>query len=322
MRPELEHSAKEQRTDGFTGAPETREHFRKSMKLSSYQKFAFLMAVSLALWWHPIATTLRLALDNEEYTHILLIVPLSCALIYQQWKGIAASGNRGVSVGLALLAIGLLAVTFAHGESGALPEDGLLAVSMAGLVLWWIGAVVFCFGLSAFQSFLFPLCFLFWIVPLPEFLLSRILDFLQHESAWTARMFFRAAGTPVTQDGIMLSIPGMDIEVARACSSIRSSLILVITTMVLGHLLLRSWRRKALLIALAIPLTFVKNGLRIFVICELALRDPAYFEGWLHRQGGVVFLSIALVVIVGVLWTLQRAEIPGSRRLVVRERQG
>ncbi len=115
----------------------------------------------------------------------------------------------------------------------------------------------------------------------------------------------------------MLSIPALDIEVARACSSIRSSLVLVITTMVLGHLLLRSCWRKALLIALAIPLSFVKNGLRIFVVCELAMRNPAYFEGWLHRQGGVVFLSIALVVVVGLLWTLRRAEIPGSQQLVI-----
>ena len=106
----------------------------------------------------------------------------------------------------------------------------------------------------------------------------------------------------------MLSVPALDIEVARACSSIRSSLILVITTMVLGHLLLRSGWKKALLIAVAIPLSFMKNGLRIFVICELAMRDPAYFEGWLHRQGGVVFLSVALVVVVGVLWTLHRSE--------------
>ncbi len=275
---------------------------------SRYWKFALLMAVSLVLWWRPIGTTLRLALDHEEYTHILLIVPLSFALIYQQRKALNESGTRGVSVGLALLAIGLLAVTFAHGESGFLPEDGLLAVSMGGLVVWWIGAIVFCFGLGAFQSFLFPLCFLFWIVPLPEFLLNRIVQFLQQESAWTARMLFRAAGTPVTQDGIMLSVPALDIEVARACSSIRSSLILVITTMVLGHLLLRSGWKKALLIAVAIPLSFMKNGLRIFVICELAMRDPAYFEGWLHRQGGVVFLSVALVVVVGVLWTLHRSE--------------
>jgi exosortase len=292
------------------------------MTLPSYWKFAFLMAVSLALWWRPIRTTLRLALDHEEYTHILLIVPLSCALIYQQRKAIKESGTRGGSVGLALLAIGLLAVTFAHGESGYLPDDGLLAVSMGGLVAWWIGAVVFCFGLSVFRSFLFPLCFLFWIVPLPEFLLNRIVHFLQQGSAWTAQMLFRAAGTPVTQDGIMLSIPALDIEVARACSSIRSSLVLVITTMVLGHLLLRSWWRKALLIALAIPLSFVKNGLRIFVVCELGMRDPAYFEGWLHRQGGFVFLSIALVVVVGLLWTLRRAEIPSPEQLVIPKARG
>src|SRR5258708_15135183 len=104
------------------------------MILSPYWKFGLLMATSLAFWWRPIVTTLRLALEHEEHTHILLIVPLCCALIYQQRKAIHAfaSGTRGVSVGLALLAIGLLAATFAYGEAGSLRDDSLLAVSMGG----------------------------------------------------------------------------------------------------------------------------------------------------------------------------------------------
>ena len=107
----------------------------------------------------------------------------------------------------------------------------------------------------------------------------------------------------------MLSIPGMDIEVARECSSIRSSLILVTTSMVLAHLLLRSWWRKSLLIAAAIPLSLVKNGLRIFVISELTTRvDPSFIEGRLHRQGGIVFLSIALGVVAVLLWVLRLTE--------------
>ncbi|SRR5713101_4850484 len=120
-----------------------------------------------------------------------------------------------------------------------------------------------------------------------ESALSWTIEWLQQQSAITARVMFRVAGVPVTQDGIMLSIPGLDIEVARECSSIRSSLMLVITTMVLAHVLLRSWWRKSLLIAVAIPLSFVKNGFRIFVIAELGTRvDPGFLDGRLHRQGG------------------------------------
>ena len=126
--------------------------------------------------------------------------------------------------------------------------------------------------METFGVFLFPLCFLFWMVPLPEFLLNVVVHFLQHESAFASRILFRAIGVPVNQDGIMLSIPNLDIEVATERSSIRSSMILIVITMVLAHLFLRSWWRKALLIVAAIPLPVAKNGLRIVTIAELGTR--------------------------------------------------
>jgi exosortase len=114
-------------------------------------------------------------------------------------------------------------------------DDVRLSLGMFALVIWWIASVLFCFGARTFQSFLFPLCFFFLVVPIPEFALSWIVEFLQQQSAVAARIIFRAVGVPVTQNGIMLSIPGMDIEVARECSSIRSGLMLVVTTIVLAH---------------------------------------------------------------------------------------
>jgi exosortase len=124
------------------------------------------------------------------------------------------------------------------------------------------------------------------------------------------------AGVPVTQDGIMLSIPGLDIEVAHECSSIRSSLMLIVTTMVLAHLFLHSWWRKALLIAAAIPLSVVKNGLRIFVIAELGTRvDPGYLDGRLHHQGGIVFFGTSLVAVIVLVSILKRTEMTRPKAL-------
>ena len=114
----------------------------------------------------------------------------------------------------------------------------------------------------------------------------------------------------MTQDGIMLSIPGLDIEVAHECSSIRSSLMLIVTTLVLAHLFLRSWWRKVLLVAAAIPLSVAKNGLRIFTIGELGTRvDPGFLNGKLHHNGGVVFLAISVVAVVMLLWILRQTEL-------------
>ena len=111
-----------------------------------------------------------------------------------------------------------------------------------------------------------------------------------------------------------MDIPGLGIDVTRECSSMRSSLLLIVMTMVLAHLFLGSWWRKALLIAAAIPLMVAKNGLRIFVIAELGTRiDPGFLDGKLHHHGGIVFLAIATAIVIILIWILRRSETSQSR---------
>jgi exosortase len=279
--------------------------------------FSALLAASLVWWWQPLSTTLRLALENIAYTHLFLIVPLSVALIWLERDALRPPFQASVRAGAFLLVTALLMTVVAKWDA-ALPGDLRLSLSMLALVLWWFGGVVLCFGTKVFRSLLFPLCFLVWMVPLPETPLNWTIEWLQVQSATTARILFWMARVPVTQDGIMVSIPGLDIEVASQCSSIRSSLMLVITTMVLSHLLLHSWWRKVLLVAVAIPLSFVKNGFRIFVISELGTRiDPSFFEGRLHHHGGILFLGIAIGVVALLLWVLRRTEAPNPQKLVL-----
>jgi exosortase len=279
--------------------------------------FAGLCAASILFWWHSLVSTFALALANDAYTHILLIFPLSAGLIYVDTrntdpKALQIDRRPSLFLGATLLALALVIGCYAKWGMVAATGDVRLSLSMVALVTWWIGSVLICFGGRTFQSFLVPLCFLFLIVPIPDFALSWIVEFLQRQSAFAARIMFRAIGVPVTQDGVILSIPNLDIEVASECSSIRSSLMLVVTTIVLAQLFLRSWWRKALLIAIAIPLSVAKNGLRIVTICELGTRvDPGFLRGKFHQKGGIVFFGIAVVMIAGLLWILRRLE---SRR--------
>ncbi len=225
------------------------------------------------------------------------------------------SHSRGsIIAASAALAGAALILCCAHCGQSHISQGGQLSLSMFALVIWWIGSVILCFGFEAFRSFLYPLCFLFWMVPIPPFALDKIVLFLQHQSAFAARILFLAAGVPVTQNGIVLSIPNLDIEIATECSSIRSSLLLIVIAMVLVHLFLRSWWRKALVVAVAIPLSVAKNGLRIFTIAELGTRiDPGFLNGKLHHNGGILFLGIALLVLGALLWALRRSELSGPR---------
>ena len=120
---------------------------------------------------------------------------------------------------------------------------------------------------------------------------------------------FYAAGVPVSQDGFFLTIPTLTLEVAKECSSIRSSLMLVLTSMVLAQLQLRSFWRKALVVAVAVPLSVAKNGLRIFTIAMLGTKvDRGFLTGKLHHHGGVVFLLLALLLVFLLLWILRKTE--------------
>jgi exosortase/archaeosortase family protein len=84
--------------------------------------------------------------------------------------------------------------------------------------------------------------------------------------------------------------------------------------MVCAQLLLHSFWRKVVVLAVAIPLCAVKNGLRIFVLGVLATKvDPGFLTGRFHRHGGIVFLLIALLVIFLLLWLLRRGENQESR---------
>jgi len=271
--------------------------------------FVFLCAVSIALWWHPLVTTLRLALGNDAYTHILLILPLSASLIYLHRDALRTVFRENVVAGLAVLAGAAVLALFARWMPTEVSPDAPLSLTVFALVTWWIGSVILCFGVEVFQSLLYPLCLLFLLVPLPSFILNEIVYFLQRQSAVAARILFLAIGVPVAQDGTVLSIPNLNIEVARECSSIRSSLMLVVVSLFLAYLSLRSGWRRFLLVAAAVPLSVAKNGLRIFTIAELGTRiDPGFLVGKLHHYGGVVFFGVSVVAVGALLLVLRRIE--------------
>jgi len=188
-------------------------------------------------------------------------------------------------------------------------QDARLFVNMAALIMWWVGTLIICFGITAFRQLVFPLLFLLWLIPLPLFVVDRVVTVLQACSAWMTRIMFVLARVPVNQDGFVLSIPGLSIEVAMECSSIRSSLMLLVTSMVLAHLFLRSVWSKIGAVLVAVPLSIAKNAIRIFVLSMLATRvDPVFLTGRLHHQRGIVFFLLGLTGVCAFIWLLQRIE--------------
>jgi exosortase len=273
--------------------------------------FFVLVAFSLLIGLRPLVETFLLSWKNDEYTYILLILPISLVLISGQRDTVWRTKKWAFSKGSVLLAAATATAYSARMSKLSSTHDVELAIEMAALVLSWNGAFLFFLGAKAYRAAMFPLLFLFTMVPLPKVVLGYCIEFLQQGSAWSAHLLLAIFGVPVVQHGILLTIPDLTIKVAQECSSIRSSSMLVVTTMVIAHVLLHSSWRKAVAIGLAVPLSVAKNGLRIFTIAMLGTKvDPGYLTGRLHHQGGVLFFAIALIAEFVIIRILRRGDLP------------
>jgi exosortase len=282
----------------------------------AYIQLGVFSALSLALWWSALGETFSRALHDDQYSHILMILPVSAAFfILDRTKLKACSTRNSTLVSVVIFVVALVGL-FAAKRPAIIPLEFQLTVSIAALVFWWVASFIACFGFSALRIFLFPLCFLFWIVPWPQSFLDLLIRLLQQYSATGVSWTFQLLGIPVLRDGVILSIPGLTIEVARECSSIRSSLILLVSSMVLAQFFLRSIARKTIVTLIAVPLSVGKNVVRIFTLSMLGVHvNRGFLTGRLHHEGGIVFYAGALGVIFLLIYWLQRQEaksIPGK----------
>ena len=121
---------------------------------SPWIKLFLLIAASVLLWWQPLVSSYKLALSNEAYTHILLILPLGLALLCfnikefssaQEFPSELAADYRS---GGALLFLAILLRIVTARNLGAFSQSDNLSLSMLSLVTCWIGVVIICFRLS------------------------------------------------------------------------------------------------------------------------------------------------------------------------------
>src|SRR5580704_8659355 len=124
---------------------------------SSYRIFTVLWVVSLLIWWRAIAATLALALRQEAYTHILLILPVSIGLIIIEWNRRKWKPNPSIRVGSTLLGLAVLigVAGLRWGMVDIPTGDIRLSLEMLALVMWWIGSFVACFGGGVFRGCIF-----------------------------------------------------------------------------------------------------------------------------------------------------------------------
>jgi len=272
--------------------------------------FIFLSIVAILMIYGPLKELLRNTDHREYYSHILLIPFIAGYFIYEKRKMLFSNLEYSFLPGIILLTAGILFYIVGREQRAQLNLNDYSSLVTFSGIIFWIGGIVFLYGIKTFKEICFPLLFLAFMIPIPTVLMDRVIYILQAASAEATHLLFKITNIPFSREGFTFHLPGMTIEVAKQCSGIRSSLGLFITGVLAGHLFLKSGWRKVILALLVFPITVFKNGIRITTLSALAIYIDERFitQSFLHHSGGFIFYIPALLLLGAVVWYFRRSE--------------
>ena len=264
--------------------------------------------VTCLLFLHPLKAFFAYSLSSENASHLVLIPLISAWILFLERDNIFKTLESDVAVAAVFLTAGLaVALALAIGPRWSALNQ--LSVYVLALVLLWAAGFAFLFGRKTLKRARFPLAFLLLTIPIPDFILDKVIYLLQKGSAEITAVLFDWSGVPVLRDGFVFHLAHVSIEVARECSGIRSSLALLILAILVAHFYLDTFWKQLVLVIAGLFVMILKNGVRIVTLTLLATYvDPGFLYGRMHHEGGFVFFLLGLLVLAPLVWLLQRSE--------------
>lgn len=245
-------------------------------------------------YWHVIEKLVSDWAHDDNYSHGFFIVPLALFFAWERRERALATPPQPSMVGLFAIA-GSLALLVV-GTLGA--ELFLTRISIVGMAA---GITLFVGGWRHLRILAFPIAFLLLMIPLPAIVFNQVAFPLQLLASrfgeWTLQMF----SIPVLREGNVIILATTSLEVAEACSGIRSLVSLLTLGIVLGYFTdSRPWTRVAVA-ACTVPVAIAANGLRVAgtgVAAAYIGADAA--TGFLHTFSGWLVFVVAFVMLLAI----------------------
>ena len=254
---------------------------------------AILAAAILWLYSGVLVSLVRQWSSDDNYSHGFFVIPLAAFFVWERREALFSAARRPSTAGAFLVALSLL--VFIAGLLGA--ELFLTRISLIGVLA---GSILFVWGRDQFRILLFPLAFLLLMVPLPAIVFNQIAFPLQLLASQVGEAAITAAGIPVLREGNVLQLPTRSLEVAEACSGIRSLVSLLMLGIVLGYFTERRTSARILIALAAVPIAIIANASRV-AGTGLASEwiSPAAAEGFFHTFSGWLMFVVAFAGLLG-----------------------
>jgi exosortase len=250
--------------------------------------------------WLYFPTLIRLVAQwrhDPNFSHGFFVPIFAGFVLWRQRSRLLKIPPRPSWAGLFYVALGLCVLVV--GQFGA-----ELFLSRVSLLIVLAGLVILFLGWNFFHAVLFPWAFLILMIPIPTIVFNQITFPLQLFASKIASGILPWLGVPVLREGNVIILGEMSLEVADACSGIRSLMSLATLAIIYGYMVERSNFRRVLLAVASVPIAVAANSLRI-VITGLLVHywDPDKAVGFFHEfQGWLIFVAS-----LGMLYLFHRA---------------
>jgi exosortase len=282
--------------DGGSSASSTTYGSKSPIGLHEWLPYVVIALLLVAVYFRVVAKLVFDWYDLPDYSHGFL-VPFFA--IFVLWDNRAVLRNTPVrttwnGVPLVVLGIGVV-VLGVYGADLFLSRISFLMI-LAGII-WTF------FGRAMLVALRFPLFVLLLAIPFPAIVFNQITFPLQLLASQLASAILPLLGVPVLHEGNVIELPAMKLEVAEACSGIRSLMSLFTLAVFYGYFLERTTKRRVILAIASIPIAVTANAARI-VGTGLCVQywDPEKAMGFFHEFSGWVMFVISL----GCLYIVHR----------------
>jgi exosortase len=245
------------------------------------------------LYHYVIARLVKDWYIDDNYSHGFLIVPIALYFVWERRERLRNAARNGSNWGLAIV-LGSLAVLLA-GILGS--ELFLTRISILGTIA---GAILFLYGWNHLRILLLPVAFLLLMIPIPAIILNRIAFPLQLLASRFGELALMVCQIPVLREGNVIRLANTSLEVAEACSGIRSLVSLLTLGIVYGYFTdSRMWVRLVLVIG-TIPIAIAANGIRVAGTGIAAhYYGPAAAQGFFHSfSGWIIFIAAFIMMFI------------------------
>ena len=269
---------------------------RESTRLASvpYWQLGILAALSVWVYWSTLVHLLGQWWHDPNFSHGFFVPLFSAFVLWQQRDQLFALDHKPSWSGLAVLFLGLTILIV--GQMGA-----ELFLARSSLLLLLAGLVILFSGWKVFGAVLFPWAFLLLMIPIPALLFNQITFPLQILASKVSAAILPLFGVPILREGNVINLSSMALEVAEACSGIRSLLSLLTLAIIYGYFMdKRLWVRWVLALA-SVPIAVAANSIRIVGTGLLVQYwDAEKAEGYFHASWGWIIFVVSLLMLYGL----------------------